>query len=440
MKRLKLIVIYSTVFAGLLLFFTPKIYCYYALEKQIEQFNVRIAQERADDGGFWLTVSHGKLYYDDLYVGTFEQLSILPLLLYNHAKVENLSISKEMSRFATGTVDTVNVQHYIVSPWTLYITAHADMGDVTAQVHLKDKIISLLLEPSEALLKQAPFWLRQLKKTEEGGTHMKQLMSNEWIQRLFVVLILAAVAKALSLALMFWLPHQGVDVIVNEQKNIFNNYRPSAMLNITKKKKELPQSEPVYALTSLTLKAIYDDPLEPFIAVEDAGKVSLISLDEKFKGYRLIDVQEDRAVFEKSGKNYELKFKASSASSGSISDVEVDEFEFLEEEGGAAVFIKRQQLQKYAKNPNEIFRNIKIKEIVENKRLKGFKVMSVKKNSIFGQLGLQKGDIITGANNREFRSVSQVFKLYNNIDSLDNLILHVTRGNEEKDLEYEIYE
>ncbi len=272
--------------------------------------------------------------------------------------------------------------------------------------------------------------------------HMKQLMSNEWIQRLFVVLILAAVAKALSLVMLLWLPHQGVDVMINEQKNIFNNYRPSVMLNITKEKKEIPRSEPVYALTSLTLKAIYDDSEEPFIAVEDAGKVSLISLGEKFKGYTLIDVQADRAVFEKSGKNYELKFKESKVSSGSISDVEEpDEFEFLEEGGGgAAMFIKRQELQKYAKNPSAIFKNIKIKEIIENKRLKGFKVMSVQKKSIFGQLGLQKGDIITGANNREFRSVSQVFKLYNNIDTLDNLILHVKRGNEEKDLEYEIYE
>ena len=269
---------------------------------------------------------------------------------------------------------------------------------------------------------------------------MKRLMSNHWMQHLFVLFMIAACAKALSLVMLFWLPHQGVDVTVHEQKNIFNNYRPSAMLNITKKKKEPPKSEPVYALTSLTLKAIYDDANAPFIAVEDAADVSLISLHDKFKGYTLIDVQADRAIFEKSGKNYELKFQESKVSTGSISDVEPEEIEFLEDGGGAAVFIKRQELQKYAKNPNEIFRNITIKEIIENKRLKGFKVMSVKQKSIFGQLGLQKGDIITGANNRAFRSVSQVFKLYNNIDSLDNLILHVKRGNEEKDLEYEIYE
>ena len=169
MKRLKYIIIYTTIFLGLLLFFTPKIYCYYALEKQLELFNVRIAQERVNDQGFALSVSEGQIYYDDLYVGTFEKLSIVPLLLYNRAVIENIAISKDMSRFAKGTIEVVHVQHSIVSPWTLYVSAHADMGDITAQVHLKDKNISLLLEPSEALLKQSPFWLRQLKKTEEGG-------------------------------------------------------------------------------------------------------------------------------------------------------------------------------------------------------------------------------------------------------------------------------
>ncbi len=269
---------------------------------------------------------------------------------------------------------------------------------------------------------------------------MKQLLSNEWMQRLYVVLILAAVAKALSLVMMMFLPHQGIDVVLYQEKDIYNNYRPSAMLNIGKKREEVKQAEPVYALTSLTLKAIYDDTQEPFIAVEDAGKVQLIVLGDTFKGYQLIDVQPDRAVFDKHGKNYELKFKKSTVTSATISEAEPEDDFDLIDGGGAAVFIKRQELQQYAKNPNAIFRNIKIQEIVENKRLKGFRVTSVEQRSIFGKLGLQKGDIITGANNREFRSVSQVFKLYNNIDKLDSLILHIKRGNEEKDLEYEIYE
>ncbi len=266
------------------------------------------------------------------------------------------------------------------------------------------------------------------------GTCMKQLISNNWMQKLFIVLIIAAVAKTLSLVMTFFLPHQGIDAVTFQDKDIYSNYRPSSMLNISKKQ-EIKKSEPVYALTSLTLKGIYDDSALPFIAVEDAAKVTLISVNEKFKGYTLKEVQSDRAVFEKSGKNYELKFKEVMFKNATISAVEPEVIS-----DGGAVFIKRNELKKYAKNPNEIFKSIKIKEIIENKKLKGFRVISVVEKSIFAKLGLLKNDIITGANNKEFKSVSQVFKLYNNMDKLDSLKLHVKRGNEEKELEYEIYE
>ncbi len=264
---------------------------------------------------------------------------------------------------------------------------------------------------------------------------MKQLINSSAIQKLFIVLILAAVAKTLSLVMTFFLPHSGVNVASYQEKDIYSSYRPSSMLNISKKKAASKKAEPVYALKNLTLKGLYDDPVSPFIAVEDAKKVTLVSLNEKFKGYTLKKVQSDRAVFEKSGKNYELKFKEEVFKNATIKVIEPE----VVSDGGA-VFIKRNELKKYAKNPNSIFKSIKIKEIIENKRLKGFRVLRVDKKSIFGQLGLQKDDIITGANNKEFKSVSQVFKLYNNMDKLDSLKLHVKRGNEEKELEYEIYE
>ncbi|MEA2111650.1 MAG: PDZ domain-containing protein [Campylobacterota bacterium] len=263
---------------------------------------------------------------------------------------------------------------------------------------------------------------------------MKQFINSAMMHKLFVVLILAAVAKALSLAVSFFLPHEGVSVASYQERDIYSNYRPSTMLNIVKKK-AVKKTEPVYALKNLILKGLYADTDSPFIAVEDAKKVTLVSIGEQFKGYKLKEVHSDRAVFEKSGKNYELKFKEEKFKNASIKEIEPE----IVTDGGA-VFIKRNELKKYSKNPNAIFKSIKIKEIIENKRLKGFRVLRVDKKSVFGQLGLQKNDIITGANNREFKSVSQVFKLYNNMDKLDSLKLHVKRGNEEKELEYEIYE
>ena len=63
----------------------------------------------------------------------------------------------------------------------------------------------------------------------------------------------------------------------------------------------------------------------------------------------------------------------------------------------------------------------------------------VKKDSLFAKLGLRKGDIITGVNGKKLKSVSQVFKIYNNMDKLDSLKLTITRDNQEKELEYEVF-
>ncbi len=169
MKRIKQIIIYTIIFIGFVLFFTPKIYCYYAAEDQLNRYHVKIAQERIDDSGFTLNVYDGKLYYDDLYVGVFDKLSIWPFLLFNRIDIENFNISKEMSRFAKGRIESLTVHHHLFSPLTLQVTAHGEMGEMHAQIDLSEKTVSVLLEPSKALLQLSPFWLRRLKKTEEGG-------------------------------------------------------------------------------------------------------------------------------------------------------------------------------------------------------------------------------------------------------------------------------
>ncbi|HHH72909.1 MAG TPA: PDZ domain-containing protein, partial [Sulfuricurvum sp.] len=105
-----------------------------------------------------------------------------------------------------------------------------------------------------------------------------------------------------------------------------------------------------------------------------------------------------------------------------------------------AVFVKRNEIRHYAKNYDEIWKSVKIKEIIKDKRLQGFKVDWVKKGSIFEKVGLRKDDIIIGANNKKFKSLSQVFKLYNNMEKIDSMKLTIIRDNQERELEYEIFE
>jgi general secretion pathway protein C len=263
---------------------------------------------------------------------------------------------------------------------------------------------------------------------------MNQLISPLLIKRIILIGIIAAVIKVLMLGVLYILPHQGKDMIVVEESSLYQSYKPSKVFAMRGKKAPVVKKVPVYKLDNLNLQGLYDDPKNPFIAVEENKKITLVGLNEMFKGYKLIDVKADRAIFEKSGRNYELIFKEKAMKSGAISEAEP---EIIQDD--SAVFIKRKEIKHYAKNFDAIWKNIKIKEIIRDKRLQGFRVTWVKKDSLFAKLGLMKGDIITGVNGKKLKSVSQVFKIYNNMDKLDSLKLTITRDNQEKELEYEVF-
>ncbi len=263
---------------------------------------------------------------------------------------------------------------------------------------------------------------------------MNQLISPLWIKRIILVGVIAAVIKTIMLGTLFILPHQGKDRVSVQEESLYQSYKPSKSFAMRGKKAPVVKKTPVYKLDNLNLQGIYDDPKNPFIVVEEKKKITIVGLNENFKGYKLIKVKSDRAIFSKSKRNYELLFKEKAMKKGSIS---IAEPEIIQDD--AAVFIKRKEIKHYAKNFDAIWKNIKIKEIIKKKRLKGFEVTWVKKGSLFAKLGLMKGDIIVGVNGKTLKSVSQVFKIYNNMDKMDSLKLKIMRNNQEKELEYEVF-
>lgn len=264
---------------------------------------------------------------------------------------------------------------------------------------------------------------------------MKALSEMQWLSTLISVAIMAAVIKAMMIGGAFFLPTMGVDDVPYQPDSIYNSYKPSRILALAKGKKPAVKAAPVYKLDKLNLKGVFDDPQQPFIAVEEGRKVTLISKGETFKGYKLIEVHPDSAVFDKGGRHYELRFKEDKKNGSTITKAAPEVIA-----GEQAVFIKRKEIRHFAKNYDDIWKNVKIKEIIKDRRLKGFRVTWVKKGSIFEKIGLQKDDVIIGANDKKFKSLSQVFKLYNNMDKIDSMKLTILRDNQERELEYEIFE
>jgi general secretion pathway protein C len=198
-------------------------------------------------------------------------------------------------------------------------------------------------------------------------------------------------------------------------------------------------------LDNIKLKGTYLGGDASFIIIEDGTSESkFIYIGDDFRGYNLTKVGESKVVFEKGGKNYyvllndkdnrDTKSKASSISDNMPPPP--DEIESTPPTTPAT--IERSELNSYIKNPDKIWKNIRIQEQRSNGQISGFRVNYVKKGSFFERGGLRSGDIIKGIDGNEIKSLADVMKYYTNIDSLDSLSLTVLRGGSEIELDFSV--
>ena len=100
--------------------------------------------------------------------------------------------------------------------------------------------------------------------------------------------------------------------------------------------------------------------------------------------------------------------------------------------------IKRDLINDYIQDFGKIWDNISIDEIKTKTGIDGFKINSVRKNSVFDKLGLKKGDIIKEVNNIRLKSYNDAFIVYKKINKIKNINLTILRDGTEQEINYEI--
>jgi general secretion pathway protein C len=275
------------------------------------------------------------------------------------------------------------------------------------------------------------------------------------------IIIATSLAIFVATTLNFFLPSYGVDKQAEAPYHDFHIYK-IAKLFVDNKKKEKPKpvekpkvKEKVYDLKKWKLIATYLSDSDGFVMLKDGKKTKIVYLDYSYKGYELVEVKDSEAIFKSRRKLFSLKLDEvkKKKRKGKRTKDEADriiENELIEQNIQvkskidpetneiSSAEIKRKDINFYMKNVGQIWKNIRIKDYRENRRLRGFKVTYVKKGSAFYNLGLKAGDIITAINGEEIRSYSQVQKFYKNINRIRQLNLTISRNGEERDIEYDI--
>jgi len=260
-------------------------------------------------------------------------------------------------------------------------------------------------------------------------------LSNSYILRIVTrLLILLALAKAISLAIWGFLPSDGVELQVKD------NYKPQYqrvdfknMLGFSQDTRIKTQADGI-KITSMVLKGLYGKGSKGFaiVALKSSAKnTSIVSVGEVFSGYSLKSILNHGVTFTKANEDYVLRMEHSGITRGSITVVT----------GGIGEpkDVPRTDIDFYARNPKQIWKDISIQEVKSGNSIKGFKVTRIKKNSKMAKLGLKKGDVIMKVNNVELKSYKDALDVYAKVNKLKTVQIVVMRNNQEQELVYEIY-
>jgi len=179
----------------------------------------------------------------------------------------------------------------------------------------------------------------------------------------------------------------------------------------------------IETLNGITLKALYKNGKDSFIAIEDKGKTEFVNLNSYYKGYKLIQIKNNYAIFNRNGRNYKISFKKEKVSSL-----------YKETPNNYMSNIPEKVFKTYKNNLSKIWSNIGIIKTKE-----GYKITYVKPNSIFTKIGLRRGDLIVAVNGRKLKNDADAWNLYKHIDNFNEIEIEIKRNNQIKVLDYEIY-
>ena len=183
---------------------------------------------------------------------------------------------------------------------------------------------------------------------------MKKLSSSYMLRVATLLLILLAVAKAISLAVWWFLPSDGVELQVKDnykpkyQRVDFKNMLNAGIRTKNDSKTYQDSSASGISITNMVLKGLYGKGSKGFAIValkSSLKKTSIVSVGEVFSGYTLKTILNDGVIFTKSSKEYVLKMLHSKITKESV----MSSVQSSEPKG-----ISRADIDFYSKNPKEI--------------------------------------------------------------------------------------
>jgi general secretion pathway protein C len=261
------------------------------------------------------------------------------------------------------------------------------------------------------------------------------------------VLLTFVLVKILWLVVeVLWLPTKGIEPQQTPRIKTTLRYSFSLASNSVLPKAPPPiHKKPMGSIKDLTLLATYRDTEHHLAVIGKGRKFQVVGVGENIFGYRLENVGTKEVTLSRQGKEYRLRLKEKALKLDAIMAVppapspkrRSDLHTKIQKDGETAV-VPRALLNTYVQNMDKIWKDIGIVPEKREGKLVGFKVRFVRRHSVFDQLGLRRGDIITAIDGEPIDNFALPLEVFRTIKTMDYLNLEIKRGKREVELNYEI--
>ncbi len=106
--------------------------------------------------------------------------------------------------------------------------------------------------------------------------------------------------------------------------------------------------------------------------------------------------------------------------------------------GSHNIKVKRSRVESATKDINKLMQQARVRPHFTNGKADGLSLTGIKPNSIFRDMGLRSGDIITSVNGDNIESVEDVLKFYKSLQSAESVNLKLKRRGRMKTIDYNI--
>lgn len=200
------------------------------------------------------------------------------------------------------------------------------------------------------------------------------------------------------------------------------------------------------SINDIKLLAIYNASDITVVTIEYKRKTKVLGKGEVINGFVLEGAGNNYATFSKDSKTYKVPLAISTKGDTATMNTDPSAEEASSKsaikgdvvDAGDHKIVDKSLVEHYAKNMDDIYKDIGIDEVKKGNVLDGFRISFVRKGTPFEKLGVKRGDIIKSINGEKIDSYNAAFGVYKNISNIDNLSLVIQRGKEEVELEYEV--